>query len=120
MGLGNSGTTTQTAINYIMFDAFLFIMCIFLYNLFVGIAVDQVGELVEKGRIHLIKERIDYIQQVLSFLSFWGFSDIIYFNKQVMWQYNNEKCTFVRKFMNSLNKLYYKITNANCILIYSI
>jgi hypothetical protein len=53
------GDICSNFINYIMTDLFIFLMPLFLYNLFIGIAVGEVNDLMVKGKYHLIKVRID-------------------------------------------------------------
>ena len=56
LGLGNI-----YFFNFFMTDAFIFMMPIFLYNLFIGIAVGEVTDVIKKGQIHLLKVRIDML-----------------------------------------------------------
>lgn len=90
MGLGNNGATDLTLINFFMTDAFIFMMCIFLFNLFVGIAVGEVNDMVKKGEIHLLKVRFDMMHQNICLLSRFGLRVEI-LHKQFIWEYNKKK-----------------------------
>ncbi len=59
MGLGE-GLDMKNLVNYIILFLFVFLMIIFLYNLFIGIAVDGINHIVNDSECQAIKIKIDY------------------------------------------------------------
>ncbi|CAF0915274.1 unnamed protein product [Brachionus calyciflorus] len=54
-GLGTVGVDSITFINYLLLNAFIILIPIFLFNLFIGIAVDEVSDILQKGTFHILK-----------------------------------------------------------------
>lgn len=108
MGLGKNGSTGSTFINYLLTDAFIFIMCLFLFNLFIGIAVGEVNDMVKKGETHLLKVRFDMMHQNQSLFSFLGLN-FKFLHKQFIWEYNKKKTE--RSFFEIYTVLFYKLFN---------
>jgi hypothetical protein len=90
MGLGHQGTVNSVLINIILVDAFIFLMPIFLFNLFIGIAVGELSDIVNKGQYHLLKVRIDFLLRLFYLYSFLRLSRLAFFrnrfHRKYIWQ----------------------------------
>jgi hypothetical protein len=90
LGLGSLGATDKNIINYILIDVFIFLMPIFLLNLFIGIAVGEVGDMVNKGAYHLVKARIDLLLRIFYIFSLFKYFNVKHFRdlqiKKYCWQ----------------------------------
>ena len=70
MGLSSTlGANNENLINYVLTDTFIFLMPVFLFNLFIGIAVGEVSNIVKKGECHLLKVRIDLLLRTFYLIS---------------------------------------------------
>lgn len=83
-------STSETFINYFMTDAFIFLMPIFLFNLFIGVAVGEASDMVRKGQYHLLKVRIDMLLRLFYIYSLFGYFGIKWIrnkqHKKYLWQ----------------------------------
>jgi hypothetical protein len=105
MGLGPQGATTENAINYILTDLFIFLMPVFLFNLFIGIAVGEVTDTIKKGEYHVLKVSIDF------FLRFFYLYPLLKFLKlERAFNYNYNKYLWkIPKHRRGVRKIGHKI-----------
>lgn len=68
MGLGD-GLTSANMVNYFLYLLFSFIICIFLFNIFIGIGVDQIGEIINNSEVQNLKIKVDYVLEIEDFLT---------------------------------------------------
>lgn len=106
----------KSTINYVIIDSLIFLMPIFLFNLFIGIAVGEVTDILENGKYHLLKVRIDLILRTFYVLSFFKLFKLKLFrrfqHKKYMWSTRRNRKSwyyYVLKFMYHMNS---KITNS--------
>lgn len=92
-GLGTEGSNPQTFNNFLLLNVMIYTMPIFLFNLFIGIAVEEVSTLLQKGQLHLIKIRIDYIVKLFYFFNFLNLEKCLggYFYPGYIWQIKRRK-----------------------------
>ncbi|RNA34587.1 transient receptor potential cation channel subfamily A member 1 [Brachionus plicatilis] len=92
-GLGDDGATTETFTNFFLINIMIYLMPVFLFNLFIGIAVEEVSDLLKKGQLHLIKIRIDYMIKIFYFLNFLNLEKCVakFFQPGFMWNIKRKK-----------------------------
>lgn len=67
LGLGDD-MTISNFINYLIYFMFCFEICIFLFNIFVGIGVDEIAKIINNSHLQNIKAKIYYMLEVEDFL----------------------------------------------------
>ena len=66
-GLGE-GLATKNAVNYFLIFLFIGLMTIFVYNIFVGIAVDEISQIVNESQVSHLKAIASYVLEFQAFL----------------------------------------------------
>ena len=106
MGLSPDGATPEDVINYILTDLYIFLMPVFLFNLFIGIAVGEVTDTIKKGEYHVLKVSIDFFLRLFYFyklLKILKLERVFNYNKY-LWQIPKDR-RGVRKIGNILGKI---------------
>jgi hypothetical protein len=118
------GADSNNMINYVLVSGFIFLMPIFLFNLFIGIAVGEVGNMVNKGAYHLVKARIDVLLRIFYVFSFFDYFNIKYIRdvqtRKYAWQ--TPKCKDKNGILYYIKHIYWilkdKLTNSKWSISY--
>ncbi len=62
--MGITSLIQESLINFIIYGIFIFIMPILFINIFTGIAIDELRELLKKSEIEIISIKIDYVYEI--------------------------------------------------------
>jgi Leucine-rich repeat (LRR) protein len=62
--MGITSLNQESLINFIIYGIFIFIMPILFINIFTGIAIDELRELLKKSEIEIISIKIDYVYEI--------------------------------------------------------
>jgi hypothetical protein len=80
LGLNDRITLANSA-NYVILFLFVLLMTVFLYNLFIGIAVAEISSIMVDAELEYIKFKIEYVLRFQSFLDLFGKAEWMVFEK---------------------------------------
>ena len=86
----------ENSVNYIILIFFIFIMTIFFYNLFIGIAVDEIQSIVDDAEIQNIKAKIEFVIKFQALASFTGWKMLQKCTVFESYDYNQDERNFVK------------------------
>jgi chromosome segregation ATPase len=63
-GMGINELNSESLINFIIYGIFIFIMPILFINIFTGIAIDEIRQLVDNSKIEIISAKIEFVYKI--------------------------------------------------------